>query len=97
MSKQLIGRNVIVRDNQAGVFVGTLDEIDDKAWTLKEARKIHYWTKAAAVEGLATTGFGAESRITPKVEIVIGRDLVQAVLCTEAEYKALMGAKEWKP
>lgn len=93
----MLNQNVIIRDNMAGVFVGTLTMQDGKTWTARDVRKIHYWTKAAAVEGLATVGFGRDSRITPIVAEIQGFDAVQICLCTDAEHAALMAAPVWTP
>ena len=94
----MLGKCVIVRDHMAGVFIGTLSQIDlqKKSWVLLNARKIHYWSKAAAVEGLAVVGDNGEGgRITPMVEWVAGCDLVQVLPVTGGE--KLLNAPVWEP
>ena len=94
----MIGKNVLVRDDKAGVLIGTLMAQNGKAWTLSNARKIHYWTKAAAVEGIAAVGSaGNGSRITPTVTMVQGFEAVQIVLLGDAEHTALMESPTWMP
>ncbi len=94
----MIGKNVLIRDDKAGVLFGTLTAQEGKAWTLAGACKIHYWTKAAAVEGIAAVGSaGQNSRITPKVALVQGFEAVQIVLLADAEHAALMAAPVWVP
>ena len=91
-------RFVIIRDNMAGVFVGTLVRHEGKSWTLTSSRKVHYWTKAAAVEGIASFGPGPGSRVCPiRVPPVSGEDLVQILDITGTEHDALMGLPVWTP
>ena len=95
-----IGKIVVVRDHMAGVFVGTLVAFDQnaKTCTLADARHIHYWRKAAAVEGLAARGCHPESRITPAVPLVATCNVVQVVLVPEGEAQHfLLSAPEWRP
>jgi hypothetical protein len=93
----MIGQVVVLRDNAAGVFVGTLAEFDQAAKTcrLTDARKIHYWVGAGAVEGLATHGCKDGSRITAKVAQVATCDVVQIVSTTPVGAKCLMDWPEW--
>lgn len=98
MLTKYIGKIVIVRDHMAGVFIGTLAEVDLTAgtWTLKDARKIHYWAKAAAVAGLATTGDnGSGGRVCPLQAMACGRALVEVVPVTGGE--TLLSAPVWAP
>ena len=100
----LIGKNVIVRDNAAGVFCGTL--ADYKPGTdgrggfsvINNARKIHYWEGAGAVEGLAVGGLNqSTSRVTPRVSTVETTDVVQIVACEPAGYESIMTTPVWSP
>ena len=91
-------RFVLIRDNMAGVFVGLLTAHASKSWTLSGSRKIHYWTKAAAVEGIASFGPGPGSRVCPlRVPRVGGEDLVQILDLTPEEHATLMALPVWTP
>ena len=91
-------RFVLIRDNMAGVFVGTLIAHSGKSWALASSRKIHYWTKAAAVEGIASFGPGPGSRVCPlRVPPVGGEELVQIIDLTAEEAAALMALPVWTP
>lgn len=79
---EYLNKLVLIRDHMAGILVGTLvgGDLVSGTWTLKNARKVHYWTRAAAAEGLAVTGdMGSGGRITPMVPLVSGRSLVQII------------------
>ena len=99
----IIGKIVVVRDNRAGVFVGTLDAYDgpSKTATLTAARKIHYWQGAAAVEGLAVRGCRTDpqsvTRVTPAVGVVLVCDVVQVVEASPEGARILLDAPEWRP
>lgn len=51
-----IGKKVIVRAEKAGVFFGTLAKKEGSEVQLYNARKLYYWSGAAAVEQLAVDG-----------------------------------------
>lgn len=96
----LTGKVVLVRDNRAGVLVGTLLAFDgaSKTASLKNARKVWYWKGAAAVEGIAARGLDQkESKVTPVVAHVECCDVVQLVLCAKEGAASVMAAPEWRP
>lgn len=93
-----IGQRVLIRDHMAGVFIGTLDMAAGKSWRLRDCRKIHYWTKAAATEGLAVVGdTGSGGRVCPMLAWEEGHDMVQMQPVTEASYRRLVEAPVWTP
>jgi hypothetical protein len=90
---------VLIRDNMAGVFFGELADMDLAAgtWTLKLGRKIHYWRRAGAVEGVAVRGIDPlGSRVTAACR-VSGRAMVQVVYLTAEQHAALDAVPEWRP
>jgi hypothetical protein len=95
----MISKFVLVRDSRAGVFYGVCEALDLTAGpgTVQDARKVHYWTGAGAVEGVVARGPKVGSRITAKVTRVAGRTLVQIIECTPAERAVLEGLPEWQP
>lgn len=95
----MVGKFVLVRDDMGGVFFGVCEELclKDGTWTLANARKVHYWTGAGAVEGVVARGPKQGSRITAKVTRVSGRTLAQIIECTSAEQAVLEGQPEWQP
>lgn len=94
----MVGEFVLIRDNMAGVLFGKLVQQDGKMWVLQNARKIHYWSKAAAVEGIvATAALGKDSRVTPAVELSQGFDAVQVILMPQAVFDQLNTFPVWNP
>lgn len=94
----LIGTPVLIRDHMAGVLFGILEVAAGKSWRLaKGSRKIHYWTEAGAVEGVAY-GVGKDSRVTrPFLREQVGHDGVQIAGLTQEQYETLLAMPEWKP
>lgn len=96
----LAGKIVLVRDHRAGVIVGTLVSFDPATKTahLKDARKVWYWSGAAAVEGIAVRGLShTNSKVGPAVATSVCLDVVQLLECAKAGADSVMTAPEWKP
>lgn len=93
-------KNVIVRGDRSGVFVGTLKTCKLKEVTLKNARKLWYWDGACAVEQLAKDGVADSKtkncKFTVAVEELTILDAIQILPCTDKAFTNLMGVKEWK-
>lgn len=52
----MIGKYCMVRTYSAGVFAGLVESLNGKEATLKDARRIWYWSGAATLSQLATDG-----------------------------------------
>jgi len=92
-----LGSYVLIRDDMAGVIVGTLASLDGRSWRLTNARKIWSWTGAAAVEGIAARGIGEGSHVTACVEAQEGRCLTQILRVSEDIAPQLQDFPEWRP
>lgn len=91
-------KNVIVRANEAGVFFGQLKEKNGNEVTLVNARKLHYWDGAAAVEQLSVDGTVAPDscRFTVFVAEITIMNVCQILPCTNKAINSLKNVKEWK-
>ncbi len=89
---------VIVRANGAGVFFGILDKKEGDEVTLKQARKLHYWNGACAVEQIATDGVTKpnDCRFTVVVEEVTIMNVLQIIPCTDKSVENIKAVKVWK-
>lgn len=94
----MIGKQVIVRANGAGVFFGTLKEKNETSVTLSNARKIHYWEGACAVEQLAVDGTTKPDncRFTVWVDEVQIESVLQTISCTQKSIDSISSVEEWK-
>jgi len=98
MNNPFLNQKVLIRDHMAGVLIGVLISQEGKQWILQDARKIHYWEKAAAVEGIVATGsVGTKSRITPSVGLMQGFDAVQIIILPDDAYNQLQTFPDWTP
>ena len=99
ISDDLVGKDVIVRSNLAGVHFGRLVDCSGagaEALVLKKSRRLwRWWAKrgislsAVAAEGLADR---EELRITQEVETVVIRDYSEILECTEAAALSIRSA-----
>ena len=98
-----VGRPALIRSGQSGVWVGTLaepvmgPEAGRFAVRLRDARRIHYWTGAAACSGLAVAGPGKGSRVCPPVADVLLADCCEVLAVTEAAMGAVVALPAWNP
>jgi hypothetical protein len=94
----LIGKEVIVRSDKAGVFLGTLLKKENGEVTLKNARKLWYWTGANAVEQLAVEGtkFPKTCKFTVQVDLIILGDFAQILEVSRKASLNLATVPVWK-
>ncbi len=93
-----IGKKVIVRCNNAGVFFGTLKEYDNasREAVLGDVRRIHYWQGAASLSQVATEGVGKGSRITMVVQEMAVMEVIEIIPCSSSAIDNLDNFKVWK-
>ena len=93
-----IGKKVIVRCNNAGVFFGTLKEYDNasREAVLGDVRRIHYWEGAASLSQVAMDGVGINSRLTMVVPEMVVMEVIEITPCSDKAIKNLEGRKIWK-
>jgi hypothetical protein len=98
MKEKFVGKKCIVRCDRAGVFFGEVVDFDSTMIELKNARKIFYWTGAAAIEQLAVDGTNEPNacKFTVSVEKVVLTQHIQIIPCTEKSIDCIEKVKEWK-
>ena len=92
------GRYVIVRATQAGVHAGEFVSRTGQEVTLKNARRIWYWSGAASLSELAMYGAKNVSKCmfavaVPVIEIL---DACEILPCSEAGEKMIRDCPEWR-
>ena len=98
MSKNFIGKKVIVRGDRSGVFFGTLAEKDGKEVRLGNCRRIWYWSGANSISQLAVDGVTrpSDSKFTVAVSEIIITDAIEIIPCTDKAIENIEGVKEWR-
>jgi hypothetical protein len=96
--KNQIGKKVIIRADRAGVFFGTLSAKEGDEVQLTNARKIHYWDGAAAIEQLSVTGSSKpnDCRITMMVDELTIMQVIQIIPLTKESIANLENISAWK-
>ena len=98
MSKKFIGQKVIARMKNAGVFFGTLIEVDGSDIVMENVRKLWRWEGACAVEEISQIGTNNESgcKFTVTIPEMAIKNWVQILPCTKKAIEVIEGVKEWK-
>ena len=93
-----IGKKVIVRGVESGVYFGTLADIDGKTVEMRNCRNIWYWSGAANLFQMAEEGIKnlVDSKISMEVESVIFTDICEILPCSETAIACIEGAKPWR-
>ena len=96
------GKKVIIRASRAGVFFGTVKEVNDTAAgrevVLKDSRRIWYWEGAASLSQLATEGTKRPQNckftvVVPEHSVI---QVVEIIPCTDEAIKSIEGVKVWR-
>lgn len=96
--KRFIGKHVIVRANEAGVFFGVLESIEGRNIILKNTRKLFRWEGANTVEQIALEGVSKPDncKFTQSVENVGIANFCQILPCTQEAVENIEKVKVWK-
>ncbi len=93
----LIGKKVVVRGIQSGVYFGTLADRNGQEVELTNCRNIWYWEGANNLNQIAAEGVNTKrSKISMSVDNVIFTDIVEIIPMTDKAIKILEGAPIWK-
>lgn len=97
IGEHLIGKYCIVRAYSAGVFAGTLVEMDGKEAVLTGARRIYYWEGAASLSQLAEEGTSKPDacRFPCEVGEVLLTEVIEIIPMTDAAIASLTEVAIW--
>lgn len=98
MTNEMIGKKVVVRGIQSGVYFGTLAERDGQEVKLMNCRNIWYWSGANSLMQLAAEGVKRpnDCNITMTVNELVLLDIVEIIPLTDMAIKNLEAVSEWK-
>lgn len=88
----------IVRTYSAGVFAGEIVRRDGKEVTLKNARRIWYWSGAASLSQLAVDGTNDPDgcKFPCEVPEVVLTEAIEILTCTDAARKSIASVPVWR-
>jgi hypothetical protein len=98
----MIGKKVIIRSEEAGVFYGTLEEKNDTQTgievKLTNCRRIWYWEGATTLSQLSQEGtiVPEKCEFTMSVPEIVIEKVVEILPCSEKGIKSIEGVKVWK-
>lgn len=94
----MIGKYVVVRGRDSGVFTGILKERNGGEVILNECRRIWYWDGASSISQLAVDGVKApeDCKFTVTVEEILILDAIEIIPCTKTAEKSIKEVVEWK-
>ena len=95
--KDLMNKKVIVRGDRSGVFFGTITKKDGQEVTLKDCRRLWYWSGAASISQIATDGVSnpGNCKFTVTVEKIVILDAIEIIPCTDKAIANIEGVKKW--
>ncbi len=94
----MIGKYVIARGKDSGVFAGVLVEKNGQEVTLTDCRRLWYWEGAASISQLAVDGTEnpKQCKFTVTVPEIIILDSIEIIPCTEKAKESIKEVAAWK-
>lgn len=92
-----VGKKVLARGIESGVYFGTLEARDGKEVELKDVRNLWRWNGANTLLDLAENGARKENdcRFSNKVDSIVLTDICELVPCSDKAIKNIEGVAEW--
>ena len=100
--ENLIGKKIIIRSDRAGVFYGTLNEVescgDKYTVELINVRRLWYWDGAASLTQLAMEGVNAPQncKFTVWQDSIVICGVIEILPTTENARKIIEAVVPWK-
>ena len=93
-----IGKKVLVRGIESGVYFGELVSRNNKEVEMKNVRNLWYWKGANTLLDLAENGVRVpnECKFSNTVKSIILTDVCETVPCSEKAIKNIEAVTEWK-
>lgn len=92
-----VGKKVLVRGIQSGVYFGELVSQEKQEVELKNVRNLWRWEGANTLLDLAENGVSKpkDCKFSNNVQSIILTDICEIVPCTEKAIKSIEGVVEW--
>ena len=100
--ERLIGKKVIIRSYGAGVFFGTLNEVeqaeDKYTVELLNCRRLWHWDGACSITQLAVDGTRKpqDCKFTITEPSIVVSSVIEIHECSEKSIQSIEGVAEWK-
>ncbi len=96
IGSELIGKYVIVRA-KAGIFAGTLKELDGQTVIITDSRRLRYWEGAATLSELSQKGVSKPKECSFPAEIPYEwiPEVIEIISCSEEAKKSIKNVEIW--
>ncbi len=95
MYKDILGKKCIVRSYDAGVYFGTVTNVEGETVRVEKVRNIWQWEGASCLSQIANGGI-RDGKVSPVVGSMVLNRCCQIIPCTDKAITNLEGQKEWK-
>ena len=98
INNAVIGKYCVIRCDRAGVFAGTVEEMDGQTVRVKNVRKLWRWYGATETLQIAKEGVKRpnDCRFTVAVDELLLTDAIEVIPATEEARTSIDGVKVWK-
>ena len=97
---KMVGKKVVVRSINAGVFFGTLESVTDDGCSceISKARKLWYWEGAASLSQLALEGVSKpkECKFSVTVPEMVVLGVIEIIPASEQAIKSIESVPVWR-
>lgn len=93
-----LGKKVIVRTSDAGVFFGTMAEKTGNEVTLNDCRRLWFWSGAASLSELAVSGVTrpGDCKFCVTVPSITVLGVIEIIPCTQKAIDNINAVPVWK-
>lgn len=96
MYEEILNKKCIVRSYDAGVYYGTVTEVNGDTVKMENVRNIWYWKGANCLADIAAEGVGDGSKVSRVVASMVLNRCCQIIPCKDAAIKNLDMQTIWK-
>lgn len=98
MKTNFVGQYCIIRSDRAGVFAGTVSEVDGQTVVLTDARRLWYWSGAASLSQMAVDGvkIPESCKFTMPVDTIAIFGVIEIIPATVTAMTSIKGVPVWK-
>jgi hypothetical protein len=88
----------IIRGDRSGVFYGEIAERNGREVTIKDCRRLWYWSGAASLSQMALEGVKnpRDCKFTVTVPELVVLDAIELIACSDVASKSIEGVPVWK-
>ena len=95
MYKDILGKKCIVRSYDAGVYFGTVTNVEGETVRVENVRNIWQWGGASCLSQIANDGI-KDGKVSPIVESMVLNRCCQIIPCTDKAVANLENQEIWK-